>query len=222
MDERDAAGLPPLAIASLLLGLLGFCTAGLTSLIGFVLGIVAVVRKPPGGVQARGYGFAVAGLGVSAVSLVAGPILAALAASIAMQSLTAVQLSAHNARSKMVLMQLAAATRAYVVQHDQALPPVDEWVTVLDDYAGGISTLVLSPDGDRIYAMNRALDGRRIEDIRAPALTVLFFEAEPGSPFAGGPELLPARPAFIEGYAIVFVDGHADNVLRARIASLVW
>ena len=122
----------------------------------------------------------------------------------------------------MVLKQLAAATRAYDVQQGQGLPPVEDWVAVLDGYAGGISALVSSPDGVRTYAMNRALDGRRIEDVAAPALTVLFFEAEPGSPPAGGPELLPATPGFVEGYVIVFVDGHADNVPRKRIASLAW
>ena len=217
-----STGPRPLAITSLLLGSLGFCTAGLTGLVGLVLGIVALVRKPPGGGPVRGHGLAVAGLVVSALSLLAGPILAALAASVAIPTLAVAQQTAHNARSMMVLRQLAAATRAYVVQHDQGLPPVEDWVAVLDAYAGGISTLVSSPDGVRAYAMNRALDGRRIEDIAAPALTVLFFEAEPGGPLAGGPELLPARPGFIEGYAIVFVDGHADNVPRKRIASLVW
>ncbi len=222
MDQRDSPGVRPLAVTSLLLGSLGFCTAGLTGLIGFGLALVALLRKPSGGGPVHGYGLAVAGLGVSAVSLLAGPVLAALAASVAIPSLAAAQLTAHNARSMMVLRQLAAATRTFDVQHDQGLPPVDDWVAVLDDYAGGIRTLVSSPGGDRIYAMNRALDGRRMEDVAAPALTVLFFEAEPGSPLAGGPDLLPARPGFIEGYAIVFVDGHADNVRRKRIASLVW
>jgi len=222
MDPRDSAGIPALAITSLLLGLLGFCTAGLTALIGFVLGIMAVLRKAPDGGRASGHGLAVAGLGVSAVSLVAGPILAALAASVAIPSLAAAKLTAHNAGSMMVLRQLASATRAYVLQHDQGLPPVDDWVAVLDGYVGGISTLVSSPDGILTYAMNRALDGRHIENIAAPALTVMFFEAQPGGPFAGGPELLPPRPAFVGGYAIVFVDGHADNVPRKRIASLVW
>ncbi len=222
MDQRDSPGIRPLAVTSLLLGSLGFCTAGLTGLIGFVLAIVALLRKPSGGGPVRGHGLAVAGLCVSGVSLLAGPVLAALAASVAIPSLSAAKLTAHNARSMMVLRQLAAATRAFDAQHDQGLPPVDDWVAVLDDYAGGIATLVSSPGGVRTFAMNRALDGRRIEDVVAPALTVLFFEAEPGSPPAGGPELLPARPAFIEGYAIVFVDGHADNVPRTRIARLAW
>lgn len=212
----------PLAITSLLLGSLGFCTAGLTGLIGFVLGIVAVLRKAPGGGPVRGHGLAVAGLVVSALSLLVGPVLVAVVAAVAIPSLAAAKQTAHNARSMMALRQLAAATRAYLVQHDQGLPPVEDWVVVLDGYAGGIRALVTSPDGVRTYAMNRALEGRRLEDVAAPALTVLFFEAEPGSPLAGGPELLPATPGFVQGYAVVFVDGHADNVPRERIGRLVW
>ncbi len=224
MDQRegDSPGIRPLAITSLLLGSLGFCTAGLTGLIGFVLGIVAVLRKSPGGGPVHGHGLAVAGLVVSALSLLAGPVLVAVVSAVAIPSLAAAKQTAHNARRMTVLRQLAAVTRAYSVQKDEGLPPVEDWVAVLDGYAGGISVLVSSPDGVRRYAMNRALDGVRIEDVAAPALTVLFFEAQRGSPPAGGPELLPATPGFVKGYAIVFVDGHADNVPRRRIASLAW
>ena len=93
-------------------------------------------------------------------------------------------------------------------------------MTVLDDYAGGVGALMSSADS--VYAMNRAVGGRRIQDIAAPGLTVLFFEADPGSTPAGGPELLPLRPGFVQGYAIVFVDGHAANVPREKIATLIW
>ena len=202
-----------LAITSLLFGSLGFCSAGLTGLIGFVLGIVAVFRN-------RNSRMAVAGLSLSAVSLLVGPILAAMVASVAVPSLSSARQSAHNARSMMVLRELAAMTRAYAHEHGAGLPPADDWVTVLDDYAGGVVALVSSVDS--VYAMNHAVGGRRIQDVPAPGLTVLFFEVDPGGPPAGGPELLPSRPGFVAGYAIVFVDGHAANVRREKIATLIW
>ena len=221
MADRDETRLSGLAVASLLLGALGFCTTGVTGLIGFVSGLTAVIRIPRGDGRVGGYGVAVAGLSVSAVSMIAGPLLTLLAASIVVPSLAEARQTAHNAKSLMALRQLAAVTRTYVHEYGPALPPGDEWVAVLDGFAGGIATLI-APDGEPIYAMNRNVGGRRIQDIATTSRTVLFFEVGPGSPTEGGPELLPTRPAFVGGYAIVFVDGHTQNVRRERVARLVW
>ncbi len=221
MADRDETRPSGLALTSLLLGALGFCTAGVTGLIGFVMGLTAVFRISRSKRRVGGYGVAVAGLSVSALSMIAGPVLTLLVASIAAPSLAAARQTAYNAKSMMVLRELAAVTRTYVYENDSTLPAGDEWVTVLDGYVGGIATLI-APDGEPIYAMNRTVGGRRLQDIATPSRTVLFFEVEPGSPPEGGPELLPARPAFIEGYAIVFVDGHTQNVRRERVAGLIW
>ncbi len=221
MAVRDDRRLSGLALTSLLLGSLGFCTAGVTGLIGFVMGLTAVIRIPRSEGRVGGYGVAVAGLSVSALSMIAGPLLTLLVVSVAAPSLAAARQAAHNAKSMMVLRELAAVTRTYVHQDDRPLPPGDEWVDVLGGYAAGIAAII-THDGEPIYAMNRNVGGRRIQDIATPSRTVLFFEVEPGSPPQGGPELLPARSAFIEGYAIVFVDGHTENVRRERVAGLVW
>ena len=221
MADRDETRPSGLGLTSLLLGSLGFCTAGVTGLIGFVMGLTAVIRIPRSEGRVEGYGVAVAGLSVSAVSMVAGPLLTLLVASIAVPTLAAARQAAHNAKSTMVLRELAAVTRSYVYENGSTLPPGDEWVAVLDGFAGGMTTLI-APEGKLIYAMNRNVGGRRIQDIATPSRTVLFFEVEPGSPSQGGPELLPARPAFIGGYAIVFVDGHTENVRRDRVAGLIW
>ncbi len=221
MADRDETRPSGLALTSLLLGSLGFCTAGITGLIGFVMGLTAVIRISRSEGRVGGYGLAVAGLGVSALSMIAGPLLTLLVGSIAVPSLAGARQAAYNAKSLMVLRQLGAVTRTYVYEYGSTLPPGDEWVTVLDGFAGGIATLI-KRDGELVYAMNRNVGGRRIQDIATPSRTVLFFEVEPGSPPEGGPELLPAHPAFIEGYAIVFVDGHTQNVRRERVAGLIW
>ncbi|MCH8165765.1 MAG: hypothetical protein IH889_09170 [Planctomycetes bacterium] len=70
--------------------------------------------------------------------------------------------------------------------------------------------------------MNRLLDGLRYADVSDPERTVLFYEAQFGSPLAGGPELLPAQPRYQQGYVIMFVDGHVENVIPEAIDSLVW
>ena len=70
--------------------------------------------------------------------------------------------------------------------------------------------------------MNTHLDGVRVGDLNEPFATVLLFEVEPGSPLAGGPELLPPAPPYEEGYVVLFADGEVKNVPRGRIQLLRW
>ena len=58
-----------LAIASLILGILGFCTFGLAGIAGFILGIVGLIVISKSAGQIKGGGLAIAGIIVSAVSL---------------------------------------------------------------------------------------------------------------------------------------------------------
>ena len=82
MADRDETRPSGLGLTSLLLGSLGFCTAGVTGLIGFVMGLTAVIRISRSEGRVSGYGVAVAGLSVSAISMIAGPVLTLLVASI--------------------------------------------------------------------------------------------------------------------------------------------
>ena len=68
-----------MAIASLVMGILGFCTAGLTALLGLVFGFVALsqIRRSQGSLKGRG--FALAGTIVSAVAMLLIPIALAIA-----------------------------------------------------------------------------------------------------------------------------------------------
>ncbi|MBI2433033.1 MAG: DUF4190 domain-containing protein [Candidatus Hydrogenedentes bacterium] len=78
------AGPPPftktsgLAIASLVLGLLGLFTCGLTAIPGLICGILAVVYISRSGGRLTGQGLAIGGLVVSAVFLLVLPISAAI------------------------------------------------------------------------------------------------------------------------------------------------
>jgi hypothetical protein len=58
-----------LAIASLVAGMLGLCTAGLASIVGLILGITALKRIGRSGGALRGRGLAIAGLIVSICTL---------------------------------------------------------------------------------------------------------------------------------------------------------
>ena len=65
-----------MAIASLVCGILGFCTAGIASLIGLVLGIVAIKKVNSSGGVISGRGLAIGGIILSVVSLMVGAYLA--------------------------------------------------------------------------------------------------------------------------------------------------
>jgi hypothetical protein len=72
-----------LAIASLVLGILGFCSAGITSLIGLILGFVGLSKINKSNGSLGGKGLAIAGISVSGATLllviIMFPLMAALA-----------------------------------------------------------------------------------------------------------------------------------------------
>ena len=67
-----------MAIASLVLGILGFCTCGVTAVVGLILGIIAQSKISKSQGQLKGSGLAIGGICVSGVALVLVPINAGL------------------------------------------------------------------------------------------------------------------------------------------------
>ncbi len=209
-----------MAVASVVLAGIGFCTVGLAGVVGLALGIAALVAI---GERAElgGRGLAVAGIAVSGISFIVGPFLAGIL-------LPAFVGAAENARQNLAvtaLHELALGTYGYAADHDDALPPSADWVGALAGYVENLDDLLVSPfapEAGRGYAMNGSLDGATISGVGAPHRTVLFFEAVPDRAAAGGPELLPRRPRHRWGYAIIFVDGHAESVPAQHTETLVW
>jgi len=74
-SRRRTSGL---AIASLVLGILGLFTAGLTGLIGVVLGIIALVQIGDQRGRLGGQGLAIAGVVTSGCMILLIPIMAAV------------------------------------------------------------------------------------------------------------------------------------------------
>ena len=214
-----------LAIASLILGILGFCTGGVTGLIGLIIGIAAlsVINKSPG--EVGGKGAATAGVAISASSIVIGCILVGMVG-LMLPALAKARMMAKSARTQVYLSHLANAQMSYSSDHNDLMPPADSWIEALRPYVSGdIDSMISSPFSDadeRLFAMNINLDGVRSDRISQPTSTPLFFEVAPGSPLAGGMELMSARPGNRHGYLIVFVDGHAEEVPSNRVRTLTW
>ncbi|NIP22557.1 MAG: DUF4190 domain-containing protein [Phycisphaerae bacterium] len=212
-----------LAIASLVLGICGIFTCGLTAIIGLILGIVglcAISKRAP---QLKGKGLAIAGIIISAILIVLMPIMAIFMA-ILTPSFDTARSQAMNIMSMNNTKQICLAMAMYCEDNDGSFPPVDNWPDVLKPYIGNEQMLMspFDPEAGRAWAMNKNLDGWKLNDIKQPAKTVLIFESRLNGPPAGDRELLPENPRTIRGYVIGFVDGHVESVSPDRLDEFIW
>jgi len=209
-----------LAIASLILGIVGGCSLGVLSIVGLVLGIVAAKKIKASGGAMGGRGMAVAGIVLSIVTLILGLVLAALG----WYGITGACDMANSASSANNVKQLCSATMQYATSHRQKLPPADTWPEVFQQQVGLSPQVMADPadeKGGRAYAMNAALAGGTLV-APDPGRTVLFFECRPGAPACGGQDLLPEKPRHANLYVIGFLDGHVESVPPENIRGLIW
>jgi prepilin-type processing-associated H-X9-DG protein len=222
----QAAPISGLAIASLVLGIIGLPSCGLTALIGLILGIVAMkqVRKNNGAMG--GGGIALAGTIVSAVFLL---FVIPLAAAMLLPALSVAKQRAITIQCINNMRQLSQAAHLYADNHQDHFPDTNNWCDTLKEYTG---------DNDRVYkcaaanatdrcdyAFNSQVAGLATKDVNP--LTVLFFESKDGWNLSGGPGMLLSQPrhrsrARQETITIAFADGHVEEATLNRIAELRW
>jgi hypothetical protein len=217
----EGAKVSVLAILSLILGICGFCTAGLSAIAGLIVGIIGIVVIRNSAGRLTGRGLAIAGTAVSGASLFIFPImLAAMLPALAqVKGLARTQVVISNAR------QLSLAAIMYCDENDGRFPPADNWPDALAPYLGRGSDVLNSPfdpEAGRAWAMNAGLDGKTMVQVQEKSRTVLLYEARFDSPTAGGAELLPEQPRGSGGYIIAFVDGHIESVGPERLDELIW
>jgi len=211
-----------LALTSLVLGCLGSLTFGVTSLVGLVLGIVALVRINKSQGQLGGRGLALAGIVVSAILMLLVPLLTAM-------TLPAlVKYKGGPARLPCVnnVAQLNVALILYASDRKGEFPDATNWCDVVIPYLGGMTNAFVCPQGEPgpgcHYALNAQLAGRRMNEVQDPARTVLVFECDGGWNVSGGREGLPAKPRRSGACTIGFADGHVQLVKTNRVADLCW
>jgi len=214
-----------LAIASLILGIVGGCSLGLLSIVGLVLGIVASKKIKASGGTIGGRGMAVAGIIISIVTLILGLVLAGGVFVAWFAGSKAIGM-AEQVVSETNITNLCKAAISYSADNGGALPPADSWPEALrkGGYLSGNDLLVLpgKKDASRAYAMNAKLGGVDISQVRQRTQTVLFFECSPGAPPSGGPSDLPPEPPHTGGWGIGFCDGHPEIVPLNRRDQLIW
>jgi prepilin-type processing-associated H-X9-DG protein len=208
-----------MAIASLILGIFGLFTCGVSAIAGLVLGIVSMkgIQKSNG--QLRGHGIALAGTIVSGAFLFLLPLLAA----IMVPAIARPRIKLQTARCMNNLTLLNAATQIYSAKNHDRFPPASTW-------CDAIKSEVLSErpfecpaahNGERChYAFNARLDG--LERRQVAPDTVMFFETDGGWNLSGGPELMLHSPRHLTRFVVAFADGSVRQITRAELGHLRW
>jgi prepilin-type processing-associated H-X9-DG protein len=227
-----AAGIPTgaappktsgLAVTSLVLGLLGLLSCGLTALVGLVLGFMALSRIKHSNGQLGGQGLAMAGTIVSAAcALLVVPVLLAML----LPALGKAKQKASGVQCMNNVKQLNLGVIMYADDNKDTFPSGTTWCDALTPYLGNSTRQFVCPLGapnQRChYALNSRLVGVSLKEIQSPAQTVLIFEIDGGWNLSGGRELLPAKGRHSGAYAFGFADGHAEIVRPERLANLRW
>jgi prepilin-type processing-associated H-X9-DG protein len=210
-----------MAIASLVLGVLGLPTLGLTALIGLILGLIAMgkIRRSQGAL--RGWELALAGTIISGVFLLMLPILAALF----LPALAQAKSKAQSIVCMNNLKQLALGARIYSSDNQEKLPAADTWCDKIQPSVGS-PRVFLCPSADpgkrSHYAYNVRLSGVEASKISAPAQTVMFFECDGGWNASGGPERTLKKSRHGKTFSVAFVDGHVEIMTEQRLRQVRW
>jgi len=209
-----------LAIASLVLGILGIFSCGLSAIAGLIMGIMAMSRVKKSNGALGGQGIALAGTIVSAVFLI---FVIPLGAALLLPALANAKDKALTIQCMNNLRQLSVSARLYAGDHQDHFPPGETWCDALKTYAGSdrVFKCAAANPADRCdYAFNSKLAGLNVSNINGN--TVLFFETDDGWNQNGGPELMLSNSRHRRAFVIGFADGHVEQVISDRLSKLRW
>jgi hypothetical protein len=208
-----------MAIASLVLGILGMFTCGITALIGLIFGIIAMVKVKTSGGKLGGSGIALAGVIVSGIFLVMIPIYAALM----LPALAAAKQRAQVINCVNNEKQLALAVRLYSGDNKDQLPPAATWCDAIQPEVGTTKIFHCPADfsGSRCsYAFNAKLGG--MDGSKINPHTVMIFESDGGWNANGGSELMIGRPRHARVFVVAFADGSVQQLQKSQLNTLRW
>lgn len=220
----DAA--PPktsgMAVASLVLGVLGLLTCGVTALVGLILGIIALIKVKDNKDTLKGDGIALAGIIVSIVFLLLAPI--AILSAMLLPALSAAKERAQTINCINNEKQLALAVRIYAGDHTNQFPPSATWCDAIKPDVGSSVRVFKCPAanaaGQCDYAFNAALDG--MDESKVDPRTVLIFESNAGWNASGGPEMMVTRHQGGRITVVAFADGSVEELRPSQLSALRW
>ena len=206
-----------MAIASLVLGILGLC--GITALVGLVLGIVSLVKINRSGGRLSGQGLAIAGICVSGFMLFFSiPVMAAML----LPALAQAKQKAQRINCVNNMKQLGLAVRMYALNHNDQFPPAATWCDALQGGAGSPKVFQCPSEPERrcSYAFNAKLDGKKDSEINPQ--TVLLFESDAGWNGTGDADNLKPHSHSGRIVIVALADGAVMQIPRSKLGTLRW
>lgn len=208
-----------LAVCSLIFGCIGLFTCGISSVVGLILGILAMSKVKKSNGALTGHGIALAGTIVSGVFLLMLPIWAAMV----LPALVKARQRAHTIQCMNNMKQLALAVRIYSSDHDDHFPPAATWCDAIRSNAPSekVFRCPAAGENDRCdYAFNSRLSG--VDEKTINPETVLIIEADDNWNANGGPELVSSKWRHGGKLTVAFADGHIETVTPERFSQLRW
>jgi prepilin-type processing-associated H-X9-DG protein len=206
-----------MAIASLVLGVIGFC--GVTALVGLILGIISLVKINRSGGRLSGQGLAIAGISVSGFMLLFSiPFMAGLT----LPAIARAKQRAQSINCVNNMKQLALAVRMYTLDHNDQLPPAATWCDAIQGDAGSSKVFQCPAEPSRrcSYAFNAKLDGKNEKEVNPQ--TVLLFESDAGWNGSGGANALKPHQHSNRAVNVAFADGSVHQRPRSQLGTLRW
>lgn len=175
----DNLALPPktsgLAIAGLILAIVGFCVPGL-ALVGIILAVIALVRINAEPTRLQGRGLAIGGIIAGAVGLVVSTVL--VCGGIMLPALGKARQSAQSLKSSVQLRQIGVALNQYAMDNKDTLPEPGA------DLQARLSIYGITPDVfEAPYVSDEGvtdsyiyIPGYQLSTLRNPAQTIIAYE----------------------------------------------
>jgi hypothetical protein len=216
----------PMAIWSLILGILGLFTCGMGAIVGLILGILGLKQVKERPAEFSGSGLATTGIVVSVIMILVGML--ATPAAILFPVFSRAREAARQSSCQSNVRQLGMAVRMYLGDWQDTYPPAAQWSDALKSYTEKMSLGELVyrcpsvPAQQCGYGFNAALGVQPEGVVQSPAETVSLFESDNGWNASGGREAMITRPRHLRGFTTGYADGHTQMVSPGSESFLRW
>ena len=215
-----------MAIASLVLGLLGLFSLGLTALVGLILGIVGLRQVGRSQGQLQGQGLAVAGIVVSGLVLAVMFLFVPIVAAVLFPVFAAAREKARAGVCITHMRQVGMAMSLYREDYDDHWPRRQNWCDSVLPYVrtaqGSPAAIVFQcpslPNQPGAQSYNGLLSAVSNSRITSPSYTAAVFDSRGGWNLAGG--AAAADPRHSGGLYMLFAAGNT-RWLRS-LDGVVW
>jgi prepilin-type processing-associated H-X9-DG protein len=190
-----------------------FVAVPVTSFMGLILGIAALIQICKSNVPLSGSGLAVIATVLSIIFIL----------------FISPNFTPYRPPSRLVCAStvkgLSTVIKVYAYDYNDRLPTIKSWCDLLIAHADVPPTAFVCPESDTkegqsSYAFNINVDRMNLSQI--PPDVVLVFETKPGWNQVGGPELLTTDNHKGRGCNIGFADGHTEFVKTEDLDTLRW